>query len=150
MFRKIHVLAIKRRRKLMPDIISYCRQNGITSGVILGIIGSVETARLGAPPIPEPSKPVISYDDHVGPTYEWKDYNGPLEIISATGTIALMNDELILHVHMLLSAGGTGNIAGHLADGTVWSVAEVIIGELEYQLRREKDPKSGGSLLLNQ
>jgi hypothetical protein len=49
LFRKIHVLAIKRRRKLMPDIVSYCRQNGITSGVILGMIGFVETARLGVP-----------------------------------------------------------------------------------------------------
>lgn len=133
----------------MSDIASYCRRNGITSGVVLGIIGSVETARLGTPRLPEPNKPVISYENHIGPVYEWKDYTGPLSIISGTGTIALMNEELIFHVHVLLSAGGTDNKAGHLVDGVVWATAEVVIGELEHQLRRESDPKSGASVLVN-
>jgi len=150
LFRKIHVLRIKPGQKLMSDITDYCRQNDITSGVVLGIIGSVETARLGTPPVPEVGKPVISYENHVGPVYEWKDYTGPLSIISGTGTIAVMNKELVFHVHVLLSAGGTDNKAGHLVDGTVWATAEVVIGELEYQLRRESDPKSGASVLLNQ
>ncbi len=134
----------------MADIADYCHQNDIRSGVVLSMIGSVETARLGTPPVPEAGKPVVSFQNHVGPVYEWEDYTGPLSIISGTGTIALKDKELVFHVHVLLSAGGTDNKAGHLVDGTVWATAEVVIGELEYQLRRETDPKSGTAVLLNQ
>ena len=93
------------------------------SGVVIGIIGSVKNARLG-----------ITLQDKFG--YEWNDYTLPLSIISAQGTIAAYDNDSVFHIHIALS-GKTGNVAGHLAEAEVWTTAEVIIGELDYQLYRE-------------
>ncbi|MFC2017612.1 PCC domain-containing protein, partial [Chloroflexota bacterium] len=46
MFKKVHVFRVKPKRELVSEIASYCRQNGISSGVVIGIIGSVVSAKL--------------------------------------------------------------------------------------------------------
>jgi predicted DNA-binding protein with PD1-like motif len=46
----------------------YCRQSGITSGIILGIIGSAASARL-------------NYLKELAVKYESATYEGPLEIV---------------------------------------------------------------------
>ena len=137
MFGKVHVLRVKPGQELMSEITGYCQQNGISSGVILGIIGSIESARLGrTQELPAPGK----YE------YAYKDYTRPLSIISGQGTIALMDDKLMLHIHVLLSGPGT-NEGGHLVEARVWATAEVVIGELERQLQRSIDPETGLSTL---
>jgi len=137
MFKKVHVLRFKPGQELMTELTNYCQQNGLTSGVILGIIGSIERARLGIPPeIPVPGK----YE------YAYKDYSRPLSIISGQGTIALMDDKLAFHIHVLLSGHGV-NEGGHLVEARIWATAEVAIGELDYQLRRSLDPEIGLSAL---
>jgi len=123
MYKKVHVFRIKPQQELMSEIKKYCQQKGILSGVVIGIIGSVKNARLG-----------ITLQDKFG--YEWNDYTLPLSIISAQGTIAAYDNDSVFHIHIALS-GKTGNVAGHLAEAEVWTTAEVIIGELDYQLYRE-------------
>ena len=123
MYKKVHVFRVKPQQELIDEIKKYCQQKGITSGVIIGIIGSVKNAKLG-----------ITLQDKFG--YEWNDYTRPLSIISAQGTIAALNNDLVYHIHIALS-GKTGNVAGHLAEAEIWTTAEVIIGELDYQLYRE-------------
>jgi predicted DNA-binding protein with PD1-like motif len=41
MFKKIHVFRVMPGQELLTGITTYCRQNNVTSGVIIGIIGSV-------------------------------------------------------------------------------------------------------------
>jgi len=134
MYKKVHVFRVKPQQELMSEIKNYCQQKGILSGVIIGIIGSVKNAKLG-----------ITLQDKFG--YEWHDYTAPLSIISAQGTIAVFNNDLVFHIHLALS-GKTDNVAGHLAEAEIWTTAEVIIGELDYQLYREAIEDSGLSALV--
>ena len=129
MFEKIHIFRIRPGQELASGITDYCRQNGISSGVIVGIIGSVESARL-------------NFLKKLPGGYVTEEYSGPLEIICAQGSIALKGAELIIHVHIQLS-GQDGCWGGHLVEAGVFSTAEVIIGELDYQLHRQADQYTG-------
>ncbi len=129
LFKKVHVFRIKPEQELASEIARYCRQNGISSGVVIGIIGSVGSARL-------------NFLRELPGKYETKEYQGPLEIVCAQGSIALKDAELITHVHIQL-AGPDECRGGHLVEAKVFSTAEVVIVELDYQLRRYTDPYTG-------
>ncbi|UCC60940.1 MAG: DNA-binding protein [Dehalococcoidia bacterium] len=129
MFQKVHVFRVKPAQELLSEITRYCREHGITSGIVVGIIGSVERARL-------------NYLMELPGKYESVQYSGPLEIVCAQGSVALKEEDLIVHIHIQLS---TQDITpgGHLAEATVFSTAEVVIGELEQQLQRRADSYTG-------
>ena len=136
MFKKVHIFRVKPRQELASEIASYCRQSGISSGVVIGIIGSVESASL-------------NFLKKLPGKYETREYKGPLEIIGAQGSIALKGSELIIHIHVQLS--GTDEChGGHLVEARVFSTAEVMIGELDYQLHRYADDYTGLNELQSQ
>ncbi len=129
MFKKIHIFRIKPGQELLDGISSYCQDNNISSGVIIGIIGSLENAKL-------------SFLKALPGKYESADYSGPLEIVCAQGTVALKDDTLIIHIHIQLSEKDICS-GGHLAGATIFSTAEVTLGELDYQIRRQIDNYTG-------
>ena len=129
MFKKVHVFRVKPRQELLSAIANYCSEHGISSGVVIGIIGSLERARLNF---------LVSLPGN----YESVDYAGPLEIVCAQGSVALKEDSLTVHIHIQLS-GQDFCRGGHLAEAAVFSTAEVTIGELDYQLRRQTDSYTG-------
>ena len=97
--------------------------------VVIGIIGSVTSARL-------------NFLMELPGKYDSMDYAGPLEIVCAQGSVALRGDDLVVHIHIQLS-GQDMCRGGHLAGATVFSTAEVTIGELDYQLQRQADSYTG-------
>ncbi len=129
LFKKVHVFRIKPEQELVSEIACYCRQNGISSGVVIGIIGSVESASL-------------NFLRELPGKYETKEYQGPLEIVCAQGSVALKDAELITHVHIQLSSPDECR-GGHLVEAKVFSTAEVVIAELDYQLHRYPDSYTG-------
>jgi len=129
LFRKVHVFRVKPKQELVSAITSYCGEHNISSGVVIAIIGSVERARLNF---------LVSLPGK----YESVDYPGPLEIVCAQGSVALKEDSPIIHIHIQLSGQGFCR-GGHLAEATVFSTAEVVIGELGYQLHRESNDYTG-------
>lgn len=134
MFKKVHIFRVKPGQELLTEIARYCHKQGILSGVIIGIIGSVEKVRL-------------NFLMELPGKYDIVDYPGPLEIVCAQGSIALKNNSSIIHIHIQLS-GQNISRGGHLAQATVFSTAEVTIGELDYQLRRQFDSYTGLNELL--
>ena len=119
----------------MNEITRYCRKYEVSSGIVIGIIGSVESAQL-------------NFLKELPAKYDSVDYLGPLEIVCAQGSIALKDDKTIIHIHMQL-AGQDICSGGHLANAIAFSTAEVTIGELDYQLRRQTDSYTGLNELLD-
>ena len=113
----------------MGSVQEYCREHRITSAVVVGIIGSVKRAKLNF---------LKSLPAH----FKGVEYRGPLEIVAAQGTVALKDDTPIVHIHIQLS-NRDGCFGGHLAEATIFSTAEVVIGELDYQLKRCLDEYTG-------
>ncbi|MBA7483433.1 hypothetical protein ES707_18948 [subsurface metagenome] len=129
LFKKVHVFRVKPQQELANEISGYCRQNGISSGVVIGIIGSVESAKL-------------NFLKELPGKYEPEEYQGPLEIVCAQGSVAIKEAELIIHIHIQL-AGPDGCRGGHLVEARVFSTAEVVIAELDHQLHRYTDQYTG-------
>lgn len=129
MFKQIHIFRVKPGEELAEAIAKYCQTNGIASGVIVGLIGSVASAKL-------------SFLKELPGQYETESYTGPLEIVCAQGSVALKKDDLIVHIHIQLSLQ-QGCFGGHLTEAIIFSTAEVVIGELDYQLRRYADDYTG-------
>lgn len=128
-FKKVHMFRVKPKQELASEITHYCVRSGITSGVVIGIIGSVESAKL-------------NYLKELPGMYETVEYAGPLEIVCAQGSVALKDSDTIVHIHIQLG-GRDGCHGGHLVEATVFSTAEVVIGELEQQLMRYTDSYTG-------
>ncbi|MBS3055805.1 MAG: DNA-binding protein [Candidatus Aenigmarchaeota archaeon] len=129
MFRKIHVFRIKPEQDLLKGIMEYCREHKIKSGVIVHIIGSLKYAKLG-------------YLKKLPGNYIQKKFRGPLEIVNGQGTIAVLGDSIVSHVHVTLSDENRV-IAGHMADeNIVFSTAEVVLIETKI-IEREKDDYTG-------
>jgi hypothetical protein len=129
MFKKIHVFRVMPGQELLTGITTYCRQNNVTSGVIIGIIGSVTKIKL-------------NYLLKLPGDYKTIEYTGPLEIVCAQGTVALKEGNLMLHIHMQLSSPEISH-GGHVVDAMIFSTAEVTAGELDYQLNRALDKYTG-------
>jgi len=129
LFKRVYVFRVRPGEELASTIAEHCSQRGITSGVVIGIIGSLESARL-------------NFLKELPGRYEAVEYIGPLEIVCAQGSVAMKGSELIVHVHIQLSSQ-EGCFGGHLAQAKVFSTAEVAIGELDYQLLRYADSYTG-------
>lgn len=120
---------MKPGQELMRAVNSYCSTNGVRSAVIIGLIGSLERARL-------------NFLLKMPGGYTSVDYTGPFEIVCGQGSVALKDNDLVVHLHVQLGSKDRCH-GGHLVEATVFSTAEVVLGELDYQLRRELDPYTG-------
>jgi uncharacterized protein len=129
LFKRIRVFRVKPGQELLNEITRYCRAHEVYSGIVIGIIGSVENAQL-------------NFLKALPGKYESVDYNGPLEIVCAQGSIAIKDDTPIIHIHIQLSGEDICS-GGHLSKAIVFSTAEVTMGELDYQLHRQMDSYTG-------
>ncbi len=130
MYSKIHIFRVKPEQDLLESIQIFCEKKKITSGIIIGIIGSLEVAS-------------INYLKSLPGNYVNKKYQGPMEIVASQGSIAKCGKDTIVHIHMVVD-NEKETRGGHLAKGSIiFSTAEVVIGELNYQLEREKDEYTG-------
>ncbi|MDI6723392.1 MAG: DNA-binding protein [Methanobacterium sp.] len=114
--------------RLMPDedlkkgINNIIKSNNIKSGVIISIVGSLNSATLRMA------------DGGV------KAFKGPFEIVSAEGTVA----ENGIHVHIAISDKDGRVTGGHLQKGCmINTTAEICIMETESSLKRVFDPETG-------
>ena len=135
MFKQIHVFRVKPGQELISEISSYCRNHNISSGLIVGIIGSATRDR-------------INYLMSLPGKYDSVELNGPLEIVCAQGSIASKDDNIVIHIHAQLGEQGSC-YGGHLAEAVIFSTAEVSIGELDVPLKRQTDSYTGLNELLN-
>jgi len=129
LFKKVHVFRVKPGQELVGEIAGYCRSQGMSSGVVIGIIGSAVSVSL-------------NFLKELPGKYEMEEFRGPLEIVGAQGSVALKGSDIVVHVHMQVCSQN-GCQGGHLAEARIFSTAEVVIGELDYQLKRYLDDYTG-------
>lgn len=107
---------------LKKGIIDIIKQNKIKSGIILCIVGSLNSATLRMA------------------NSKIKTFKGPFEIVSAEGTLT----ENGIHVHIAISDKEGRVIGGHLREGCIINTtAEICILKLDESMKRIFDPKTG-------
>ncbi|MEM0011174.1 MAG: DNA-binding protein [Candidatus Bathyarchaeia archaeon] len=73
-------------------------------------------------------------------------FDFPLEIVSGSGNIAVMNDDLIIHAHIVLADKEGKCYGGHLTEGSRVFSCEVYLRELSPTIQRKYDVTTGLNL----
>jgi uncharacterized protein len=79
--------------------------------------------------------------------YEKIPIEGPVEVASMTGDIALLNGKPIVHSHAVVSSPDGATKAGHVLEGYVGATLEVMITVEPNTMRKRFDPETGLSLI---
>lgn len=137
MFKSVNLLRLNHGQEVLSELTKYCENKGITSAIILGMVGSIEKVKFGTAP----------KDGKWG--WNFDEYEGHMSILSGQGSLSLEKGEKIFHIHMcLIDPEKPGElIGGHIEEGIAWATIEIYIGELNYQLERIIDPETGLSAL---
>ena len=122
--------------KIPGGVSGYCEKNGINSAVLIGMIGSLKDVEL-------------AFLKELPGKYIKRKFYGPLELVSSQGTVARISKdtsqasgERWLHIHITASDENK-TVSGHLTEGTVFTTAEVVLGELDEQIERYHDEYTG-------
>lgn len=120
----MHIFRLTKGMDLKKEIVKYCKENNIKSGIIGACVGCCYEINLRLAG---------------GEKYLHKEAD--YEIVSMTGTIS----EDGVHIHVSFSDNEGVTLGGHLKDGCfVNSTAEIAIIEVDnYKLTREFDEETG-------
>ncbi len=131
---RILIARILEGEDLYDAITKRAAEENVRAG-FLSVIGSLSDVKMGY------------YEDG---EYHYTHMNGPVEIVSCTGDVALSEkNEVIVHAHIVVSDEKFMPFGGHLVQGShVGATAELVIVEaLDLDLRRVFDEKTKLKLL---
>ena len=97
-------------------------------------IGSLNTAKLG-------------HYDFKTKNYKFEIFSEDLEILSLSGNIATMNKAPLPHAHVTLGKRDFSVIGGHLDEGSLANMVEIILSTLPGKLVKARDEEIGLNLL---
>ena len=123
-----HAFRLPPGADLKAELARFAQAHALRAGCILTCVGSLSRARLRMP-------------GAVGEAEAFRTFDGPMEIVSLTGTISPGG----LHVHIALAGRDGVCVGGHLSGGCiVHTTAELVIGELpDVEFGRAPDPATG-------
>jgi predicted DNA-binding protein with PD1-like motif len=132
------LIKLARGERVMETLSAWCNTRGIRAGHLHGI-GACQEIEL-------------AYYDLPSRTYKSKLFQGPLEVASMTGNIAIVADEYgeatpFIHAHGVFSDAEMQTVAGHIMEMTVAVTLEVFITPLKTELKRTYDDSIGLKLL---
>ncbi len=126
----IHVRRLVRGQDLRRELANMAADHEVGAGVIISLVGSLTEARL-----------------RMAGGHKVRHFEGPLEIVSATGTIYKDG----MHVHTAVSDSTGTTFGGHLMDGCiVKTTVEIVLQDLSeaWQFTRAHDTATGYSELV--
>lgn len=141
--KKIHVLRLEPGEDVLNSICAYCSEHGLSDGVVLSGIGSLDGCSF-LDPVELPGKPgVYGYGDPI-------DLPSPIELVGMSGMICADPDgSPSPHIHACFSDGNGNEYGGHLKEGNrVLITVEAAIAEFSgIRMKRAVDPVKGVPVL---
>ena len=118
---------LKAGTEIVGALIKYVAENDIQAASVLTCVGGMQHVKLRMPGATKTNQDI-------------RDFDAPFEIVSLVGTITKDS----CHLHVSLSDPEGTVIGGHLKEGVVRQVAEVVIADDQsVTYSREFDPSSG-------
>lgn len=93
-------------------IMEACREEAVDSAMVLSGIGMVRNAKIGF---------------WNGSDYVTEIYSGPVELVSLGGSVAMMDGQLSVHLHMSVAGEDHGIKGGHLVSADVHNINEIAL-----------------------
>lgn len=119
----VYAIRLKPKQDLKRELLNFCHSHGLQAASLLTCVGSLENARL-----------------RLANASESKNFQGPFEIVSLTGTLGPDG----AHLHISIADKNGGVLGGHLLDGSlIFTTAEVtLIEATKLIFGREIDPQT--------
>ena len=127
------LIVLQHGEELHSALTDYARENGVKSAWLSGLGGT--------------SKATLGFYNIETKSYEWKEFSGPLEIISLTGNLSMVDGEPFWHIHGALSDRNFQTFSGHVKELVTGPTCELHITPLSLSLTREFDDVTGLKLL---
>ena len=126
------VLRLDEDEEIVESIASICKKENIESALV-SAVGAVKKAEL-------------AHFDAKEKRYNKKVFEGMFEIASLSGNIAMLDGELVAHLHIVIADTDFSTYGGHLMKGIANPTCEIVILPLETKIKRAKDEKTGLNL----
>ena len=122
---RVITVRLKPGTDVLLGLTEACRKYGISNGVILSAIGSLDGAKY-CDIVELPTKAGCGYGEVLH-------LSGLIELISATGIVCHSEDgDVNLHIHMTMSDRYGIGYGGHLVEGTIVKMTvDAVIAEIE-------------------
>jgi len=115
--------------EMVGTLKNWALDNGVPSATITGL-GAVADVSLG-------------YFDLTNREYIEIPVPREVEIVSLDGSLASMDGEPHVHIHVVVSSSGGSCVAGHLFRATISITAELHLTILQKPIKRLRCPKTG-------
>ncbi len=127
------VLILQRGEELIESLNSFAAEQKLNSAWLSGLGGA--------------GRVELGFYDLNKRDYDWQVYDGPLEILSLTGNLTIVDDQPFWHVHGVFSGRDFQAIGGHVRNMEVELTAELHITPLSTPLTRTFDDQTGLKLI---
>ncbi len=127
----VHIIRLETGEEIIRTLQEHVQNSNIKGASISGL-GSVNQVKLAL------------YD---GKQYNTFSVKGKLELSTAVGNVAWLNETPVIHLHVVVSDIEGRCWAGHLVKGNVSFTAEFVLYEFSEDLKRERDANTGLNLL---
>lgn len=129
----IHLVVLKKGEELFESLARFVKENNIKSAWFNGFGATMEVE--------------LGYYDLSNQKYEWKKFNGPLEITGLQGNLVQKDGQSAFHIHGSFSDDSYNVLGGHIKRLVVAGTLELLLTPLEVNLTRKLDDEVGLELL---
>lgn len=128
-----YTIRLERGEQIIQTLLEFCNKESVNSAYFNGI-GAVGNAQLGFYHLERKE-------------YSWQKFESPMEVVSLTGNISMVDNQPFLHIHTVLSDEKFQTIGGHLKEATVGATLELFLQITSTPLSRIFDDATGLKLL---
>jgi predicted DNA-binding protein with PD1-like motif len=130
-----YIVRLDRGDRLSEAFQSFVEATSIKGAWVSGI-GGCEEVTLG-------------FYDLKQKVYRWKEFEGPREIASLTGSLAYDDaGEFAMHLHGVFGDEAYHSVSGHVRDLVAAATVELFVHATEQSLRRKLNPNVGLKMLV--
>lgn len=128
-----YVLSFKRGEELMEGIREFCREHHIEAASFsaIGAVNEVE----------------LAWYDLEAKQYVTVPFKEDMELVSLTGNISKIDNDLIVHNHGVFSSKDMGTRGGHVNKAMISGACEVVLNRIEGTIKRMYDNDTGLNLM---
>lgn len=128
-----NLLILQRGEELHQSLATFASEQNLNSAWLSGLGGADQLA--------------IGFYDIQTKDYVWREYNQPLEILSLTGNLTIVDGKPFWHVHGVFSGTDFAAIGGHVKELQIGLTGEIHITPLGTAMSREYDATTGLKLI---
>ena len=110
---KIVVLHLQEGEELIKSIADFAKANGIEGGLVQGI-GTTTRVKIG-------------YYNESHSSYDILEFDEPMELLSAMGSISMNDSEVVVHLHGSFADDEFSVLGGHIIEAEIFATGEFFI-----------------------